>query len=131
MTLANEVKVIFNDAHAVHEASIERLEAGDIRDAAEKAWCATLRATNALLYARCGELPEKTPFTSRGLDKLIHLDSSVKTLEGRYYSRQSRLHGDCFYLGMVDDMEGIERRIRETLGYIEDAERLADTTPVH
>ena len=31
MTLANEVQIIFNDARAVHEASIERLEAGDPR----------------------------------------------------------------------------------------------------
>ena len=44
---------------------------------------------------------------------------------GRYYSRQVRLHGDCFYLGIVSDTDEIERRIRETIDYIQDAEELA------
>ena len=36
------------------------------------------------------------------------------------------LHGDCFYLGLCDPTEETERRIRETLRYIQDAESLAD-----
>ena len=55
MTLSVAVRDIFADAQAVHAQAIERLAQGDIRDAAEKAWCATLRATDALILARTGE----------------------------------------------------------------------------
>ena len=57
MTLPVAARNIFTDAQAVHAQALERLEAGDIRDAAEKAWCATKRATDALILARTGEEP--------------------------------------------------------------------------
>ncbi len=60
------VAEIFADARLVHSQSIERLEAGDIRDAAEKAWCATKRATDALVLARTGEEPAQHPRRDRG-----------------------------------------------------------------
>ena len=50
MTLTADVSVIFADARQVHAEALERLTQGDIRDAAEKAWLATLRATNALIH---------------------------------------------------------------------------------
>ena len=109
----------------MHESSIERLSEGDLRDAAEKAWCATLRATNALLLARTGEEPEKTPETSGRLDRMARMEPRVRNLVGRYYSRQQRLHGDCFYSGIMEYPDEIERRIRETIDYITDAEALA------
>ncbi len=46
-------------------------------------------------------------------------------LEGRYYSRMAILHGDCFYLGICEPAEDVERRIRETDAYIRDARGLA------
>ena len=48
MVATNRVREIFADAHEMYEASLERWDAGDVRDAAEKAWCATYRATGAL-----------------------------------------------------------------------------------
>ena len=48
------------DARAMHDSALEQLAAGDIRDAAEKAWCATKRATEALLLAVNGEVPPTT-----------------------------------------------------------------------
>jgi hypothetical protein len=125
MVAIDEVNGIFADARAMYESSLERLAEGDIRDAAEKAWCATLRATNALLLARTGEEPEKTPETSGRLDQLARREPGARTLVGRYYSRQQRLHGDCFYSGIMEYPEEIERRIRETFDYISDAETLA------
>lgn len=125
MLATDRVREIFADAQAMYDGSLERWEAGDIRDAAEKAWCATLRATNALLLARTGVEPEVTRETALHLDRLVHQDQRAKILVGRYYSRQVRLHGDCFYLGIVYDMDEIERRIRETIDYITDAESLA------
>lgn len=116
---------IFADARQIYAQAIERLEAGDVRDAAEKAWCATLRATNALIVARTGQEPEKSPATTRGLNELLDADQSVSILIGRFYSRQGQLHGECFYLGLCEPMKQTERRIRETDRYIQDAEQLA------
>ena len=127
MTITADVHSIFADARQVHAEALERLEQGDIRDAAEKAWCATLRATNALILAHTGEEPEKTPETSRGLDRLAHNDNRLSTLVGRYYTRQGQLHGQCFYLGLCEPLEVTGRRIRETIQYIMDAEALASS----
>ena len=125
MVATDPVRAIFADAHSMHESSLKQLSEGDLRDAAEKAWCATLRATNALLLARTGEEPEKTPETSGRLDRLARVEPAVRGLVGRYYSRQQRLHGDRFYSGIMEYTEEIERRIRETIDYITDAEALA------
>ena len=115
---------IFADAKLMHREALERLEAGDVRDAAEKAWCATLRATAALILARTGEEPFNTTATRHGLDALAAEDSAVKVLVGRYHTRQTTLHGDCFYLGLPPTPDTL-RRIRETDRFITDAERLA------
>jgi hypothetical protein len=118
-------RAIFADAREVHAQAIERLSHGDVRDAAEKAWCATKRATDALILARTGEEPATTALTSNGLDDLARMDPAAKSLVGRYYSRISQLHGACFYNGICNSET--ERRIRETADYIDDAERLAGT----
>ena len=124
MVATGRVKEIFDDTVAQHQAALERLAAGDIRDAADKAWCATKRATDALILARFGEEPGTTAMTSDGLDDLAQQDTRVKTLVGRYYSRIHQLHGQCFYNGRCDS-PNTERRIRETADYIRDAESLA------
>ena len=123
MVATSRVPEIFDDAKGMHREALERLATGDIRDAAEKAWCATKRATDALILARTGEEPGPTGMTSDYLDNLARQDSNINPLLGRYYSRISQLHGSCFYVGHCNDQT--ERRIRETAIYIEDAERLA------
>ena len=123
MVVTNRVKEIFDDAGAQHQAALERLAAGDIRDAAEKAWCATKRATDALILARTGEYPATIVLTSDKLDALARQDSRVKSLVGRYYSRLSQLYDSCFCVGVCNPET--ERRIRETADYIRDAEQLA------
>lgn len=116
---------IFADARAMHTAALAQLAAGDIRDAAEKAWCATKRAADGLVLARTGEEPLKSPVTSRVLNELAAGEPGVQALLGRYYSRQAQLHGECFYLGLCEPLPTTERRIRETSDFIDDAERLA------
>ncbi len=54
------VRELFADARTMAGAGIERLEAEDMRDAAEKAWCAALNATNALILAHTGISWENT-----------------------------------------------------------------------
>ncbi len=126
MTTATDAARSFDDARAMYTSAIEQLDAGDIRDAAEKAWCATRRATHALILARTGVEPERSPETSRQLNELAWCDPGVEGLVGRFYSRQAQLHGECFYLGLCEPVEATTRRIRETVAYITDAEELAD-----
>ena len=109
----------------MHEAALERLAAGDIRDAAEKAWCATVGASNALILARTGNMPERSPGTSRELRVIAQNDREVRELVPRYFTKQAVLHGECFYMGMCEPLEDAAQRIQETIKYIEDAERLA------
>ena len=125
MLATDRVSAIFADASAVHANALRLLESGDIRDAAEKAWCATKRATDALILARTGEAPELSPDTSIGLVRLAAADNAISSLVGRYYSRQGHLHGTCFYLGICEPASEVHRRILQTADYISDAARLA------
>ena len=125
MLSTDRVSAIFADARAVQADALRLLESGDIRDAAEKAWCATKRATDALILARTGAEPELSPDTSRGLLMLAGEDSNISSLVGRYYSRQGILHGACFYLGICEPASEVNRRIIQTADYISDAARLA------
>ncbi len=119
------ISAIFADARAVRADALRQLEAGDIRDAAEKPWCATKRATDALILARTEIESAISSETTRGLNGLAVADQAVLPLRRRYFSRQSELHGACFYLGACEPIEEVERRIRQTADYINDAERLA------
>ena len=127
MATVLEVKAIFNDAREMHSAAMLQMASGDIRDAAEKAWCATKRAADALILARTGEETEKSPATSRALRSLAAGDRDVGSLVSRYYIRMGALHGECFYLGLCEPQEDVDRLIRETMDYIQDAEALAET----
>ena len=127
-TAIGRVEEIFADARLLQDNAVQKFREGDIRDdfdAAEKAWCAAKRAADALILARTGFEPEATHQTSRELGRLATGNPSVKSLLSRYYSRQAALHGNCFYLGNCEPLDETERRIRETLDYIRDAESLA------
>ena len=54
----DRVNFLFADARALYDDAIEMLDEGKIRNAAEKAWGATKRATGALVLARHGEEPQ-------------------------------------------------------------------------
>ena len=89
MTTATDlVPAIFADARAVHADALRLLEAGDIRDAAEKAWCATKRATDALILTRTHEEPQISSETTRGLNGLAVADQSVRPLRRRYLTKR-------------------------------------------
>ena len=126
MVATDRVRDIFSDVRAIHSSALERLDAGDIRDAAEKAWCAVKRATDALVLARTGVEPERTPDTGSGLRELASADPRVRELRlvGRYYHVQGQLHGDCFYLSRCQPEED-GPLIRDVARYIGDAEDLA------
>ena len=125
MTLTQTPKEIFADARAVHASALEQLATGDIRDAAEKAWCSTKRATEALLLVRTGEVPPTTVRVSSGLRALARESEAARLLQDHFANVVRFLHHDCFYNGHCEPLESTERLIRETAQYIEDAEALA------
>ncbi len=125
MLETDRVSAVFADARFLYDDALEMLAQDKIRNAAEKAWGATKRATDALILARTGELPATTAITSRELLRLANQWDNGDSMVGRYYTRIGHLHGSCFYNGMCEPLDETERRIRETLDYIQDAEELA------
>ena len=123
INIQDQIEELFADARQIHAQAVRQLEHGDIRDAAEKAWGATKRATDALILARTGAEPSTTVATTNNLASLARRAPETRQLQGRYYSRIHNLHGMCFYAGFCNDQT--ERRIRETAAYIDDAEALA------
>ena len=115
---------IFADARRMRDAALERMAAGDIRDAAEKAWCATVRATEALVLARTGQEPETSTIAGRRLLTLGTVDPSVGNLQPHYSERKVILLEECLYHEYCQPVV-TERLIRETSDYIGEAERLA------
>ena len=122
-SIQDRVNELFADARDMQAQAIDCFDRGDIRDAAEKAWCATKRATDALILIRTGEKPVTTARTTDELDELVDREPAAESLLGRYFSRQGQLHGACFYDKRCNPQT--ERRIRETVQYISDAEALA------
>ena len=123
-TRTDRIAIIFQDARDFQADALEMLPQSRIRNAAEKAWGATKRATDALVLARTGEEPERSSESSTGLRMLESLDPEIRRarLVRRYYTRQGHLHGDCFYVSLCEPIDETERRIRETAGYIDDTE---------
>ena len=123
-TTTDRASALFADARALHDAALARLEAGDIRDAAEKAWCATKRAADGLIVARTGDEPDRASDTTRGLRHLGVADEDVRRSMGHYYAAREALHGCCFYRASCELIEDTERLIHETVDYIDSLERL-------
>lgn len=122
-----EVEELFKDAESLYQESLKDLEVKRIRKAAENAWAATVRATEALLISRNREYEKiKWPGSRRyELDRLTAEDKAVDEMHisERYGSRETFLHGSCFYEGICEPIS-TERRIRETIDYIKDAKRI-------
>ena len=81
-SIQDRVDELFADARQVHAQAVERLEHGDIRDAAEKAWCAAKRATDGLILALTGEEPSTTAATTNYLDSLARRVPDTRRLQG-------------------------------------------------
>ena len=125
-TVEASAERIFADARLMRDTALERMAAGDIRDAAEKAWCATMRAAEALVLARTGQVPRTSTAAGRRLRALSVEDQSIKGLAHLYSYRQDVLHGECFYHDYCQPVV-TEQLINETSDYILDAERLASS----
>ena len=84
-------RYIMSDAWAMYADAIEMLAQERIRNAADKAWCATKRATDALILERTGREPEITTQTSAGIRALGRQSEAGKSLHSRYTDRISQL----------------------------------------
>ena len=120
-----DARVIFADAWTLYDDALEMLGQDRIRNAAEKAWGATRRAADALILARTGAVPEPTAITGRKLSELSGQSEDIAALRPHYSDRIHYLHGLCFYNGMCEPSDQVERMIRETAGFIRETERLA------
>ena len=125
MLETKKVGLIFADARGLYDDALEMLDQGRLRNAAEKAWCATKRATDAMILARTGEEPRTSGQTMRMLRRLRRQDPTLEPLRLGYGLRQSFLHGACFYDGILEPAEDIIRDVRETIEYIRDAESMS------
>ena len=89
MTTTTDVAQVFADAREMYLAALSRLSEGDIRDASEKAWCAAKRATDALVLARSGELPERSTDTGSSLRRIAKFELAARikarTLTTRHF----------------------------------------------
>ena len=125
MLETKQVEVLFDDARGLYDDALEMLELGRLRNAAEKAWCSTKRATDALILARTGEEPRTSGQTMRMLRQLRRQDASLEPMRASYGYRQSFLHGACFYDGVLEPEDDIIADVRETIEYIQNAEAMA------
>ena len=125
MLQTKQPEAIFADARTLYDDALQMLELGHLRNAAEKAWGATKRATDALILARTGTEPRSSGQTMRMLRRLRGQDPSLEPLRKDYALRQSFLHGACFYDGILDPEDDIIRDVRETIDYIQTAETMA------
>ena len=125
MLQTERVGSLFADARGLYGDALEMLDQGRLRNAAEKAWCATKRATDALILARTGTEPRTSGQTMRMIRQLRRQDPTLEQLRVRYGHRQSFLHGACFYDGILEPAEDIIADVRDTIEYIQDAEAMA------
>ncbi len=120
-------RAVMADAWALYDDAMEMLEEGRIRNAAEKAWGATKRATDAMVLEITAQEPQSAGQARSALLVLSRRDPEFVSLRGRYNNRSADLHVACFYDGSCEPESLIIEEIRETADYIRDAERLAES----
>ncbi len=125
MLETERVGYLFADAREMYEDALEMLDQRRLRNAADKAWLATKRATDALILARTGEEPRTSGQTMRMIRQLRRQDPALEPLRLKYGHRQSFLHGACFYDGILEPADDIIADVRDTLDFIQEAEVMA------
>ncbi len=126
MTTISDVERIFQDARSMQEQAVKQLATGDIRDAAEKSWCAVVRATDAMVLAVTNVEPRSASKRTEILRKLRGYNEDFKPVHAAYGTSLSYLHSECFYDGHCDPPETIAAEISDTWDYIENVTNLAN-----
>ena len=98
-----------------------------IRDAAEKAWNATIQATTALLLAKGFSEEEVKTYRQKRLtlEELSIKDEEVRRLGlgDKFMAREYRLHIRCFYDGEYT-VDAIREELEKSKQYINDISKL-------
>ena len=126
MTAANrdaaDSQARFEDAWEQYRSAIDRLEAGDVRDACGKAWNATRAAAEGAVLAHNGDTATTTHISSNF--RRLSRANGYADLPAGYSQRAQYLHIEGCYYGIVYD-DHIVELIRETDSLIRQAEQLA------
>ena len=124
-TTTDRVTELFADAQTLYEDALEMLGQGKLRNAAEKAWGATKRSTDAMVLARTGNEPQSAGQARRALLGLSSNGLEFERFLGEYSTRSLLLHVNCFYDGNCEPEAEMADLIRATDSYIQDAINLA------
>ena len=124
-TTTDRVSELFADAHELYADALEMLAQGRLSNAAEKAWGATKRSTDAMVLARTGDEPQSAGQARCALLRLSSNGPAFETFQGQYSTRSLLLHINCFYDGNCEPEAEMTALIRATDLYIQDAINLA------
>ena len=124
-TTTDRVSELFADARTLYADALEMLEQDRLRNAAEKAWGATKRSTDAMVLARTGQEPQSAGQARRAMLRLNNIGPEFLAFHGLYSIRSELLHVNCFYDGNCEPEPEMMALIRATDSYIQDAINLA------
>ena len=116
------VQALLEDAWQQYRSALERLEAGDVRDACGKAWNATRAASEAAVLAHRGSTATTINISS-GL-RLLARQHGLPSLSAGYAQRAQYLHIEACCYGACDN-DDIPDLIRGTGDFILNAQELA------
>ena len=124
-TTTDRVSELFQDAQSLYVDALEMLAQERLRNAAEKAWGATKRSTDAMVLARTGTEPQSAGQARRALLRMNSDGTEFERFHGLYSIRSELLHVNCFYDGNCEPEAEMSALIRTTDSYIQDARNLA------
>ena len=116
------VQALLDDAWEQYSSAVERLNAGDVRDACGKAWNATRAASEAAVLAHRGDTATTINISS-GLRSLAR-QHGLPSLSAGYAQRAQYLHIEACYYGACDN-DDIPDLIYGTAEFIRAAQDLA------
>ena len=116
------VQALLDDAWAQFRSAVERLNAGDVRDACGKAWSATRAASEAAVLAHGGNTATAINISSGLRNFARHY--GLPNLAAEYAQRAQYLHIDACYYGACDN-DDIPDLIYGTEEFIRAAQELA------
>ena len=118
-------QVMLAEAWGFYDEAVALLDKGDLREAAGRAWCASERATSALILERTGRELQCVREICVQVGFLGQESDALAAFRTRYDIQEGELYGDCFIDGHCEPEEHHAELIRNTDSYIRDAERLA------
>jgi uncharacterized protein (UPF0332 family) len=122
-----EARKFLNAAREEFERGVKEGKDETIRDAAEKAWNATVQATTALLLLKGFKEEEIKTYRQKRLtlEELCIKDEDVRRLGlgDRFMAREYRLHVRCFYDGEYS-IDILREELDKAKQYIEDIAKL-------